>query len=74
MLQDRCCEEMAWQKQANATLEARPSSPLLRGISDEDAEFVVILVVISLECFRSTAAQGSADLLPPGAHATPKLG
>lgn len=63
---------MAWQAEANATLEARPSLLSSGELSDGDAEFVVILVVISLECFCGTAAHGGADL-PLGAHASPKL-
>lgn len=66
-----CCEKMAWQAEANATLGSPPLLPLPRRISDEDAELVVILIVISLECFCGTAPQGGADLLPPSACAIP---
>lgn len=73
LLQDKCCEEMAWQAEANATLGSPPLLPLPRRISDEHAEFVVILIVISLECFCGTAPQGGADLLPLGCSCRPRL-
>ena len=63
-LQDKCCEKMAWRAEANATLGSPPLLPLLRRISDGDAEFVVILIVTSLECFCGRATQDGADLLP----------
>lgn len=75
MLQDQLLREdaVAWQAEANATLGSPPLLPLPRRISDEDAVFVVILIVISLECFCGTAPQGGADLLPTQCWCNPKL-
>ncbi|KAL2292052.1 hypothetical protein FJTKL_10723 [Diaporthe vaccinii] len=55
---------MAWQPEANATLGSPPLLPLPRRISDEDAEFVVILIVISLEYKLRTSSQLRIHLQP----------
>lgn len=67
-------EKMAWQAEADATLEARPSFPLVRGIIRRGCRVrrhSGSLAAISLECFCGTASQGGADL-PLAAHASPQ--